>query len=174
MLVIKNSFIDLIFNREVDFSIGPYTVTAERAEVIDFTYPITMDHWTIMLPLGNEAADPWLVAKPLGLNVWAVLVMAVPTIIMVLLLRHVSMNGRINVEKYFATVCGFVFRSIVVQPPVWFPNQFAVEKMLGVFWSFMMFVLCCSYAGVLTSLLTVPSFSIPIDRYSAGAPLFQF
>ena len=151
-----------LFSREADFSIGPYTMTAERAEVIDFTFPITTDYWTILLPMGGEATDPWVVARPLDWTVWTMLIFTIPCVI--LTLWALGSNNHQAIWEHLATVCGYVFRSVLLEPPVWIPNSSTIERLLGLIWSSGMFVLCCSFAGVLTSLLTQPLFKIPIDR----------
>ena len=150
---------------QADFGLGPFVATSERAEAIDFTFPITADAWTILVPMGGASSDPWVVARPLTWDVWAMMLVTVPSIILTLwLLRMGNANHGQSPQRDLTTVCGFVFRSVFMEPPAWAPESTTMERCLGWIWTSMMFVLCCSYAGVLTSLLTKPIFNIPIDR----------
>ena len=148
----------------MDFALGPFSITQQRAEIVDFTFPITSDLWTILLPIGGSAADPWGIVRPFSWEVWSALVPTVISVVAVLLLINmVKVNDSERVNA--ATIWGFVMRTLMLVSPVWAPRGKASDRGFGYLWSLMAFVLCISYSGVLTSLLTVPVFHLPINRF---------
>jgi hypothetical protein len=63
--------------REVDFALGPFGVIYEREQACDFSYPVVIDYWTSVVPVGLEQ-DPWPIARPFEWEVWLTLFFALP------------------------------------------------------------------------------------------------
>ncbi|KAK4313079.1 hypothetical protein Pmani_002250 [Petrolisthes manimaculis] len=51
-------------------SIGPFGMSAVRAEAVDFTDPILIDYARILAGKGNPEVDPWGFLLPLTPVVW--------------------------------------------------------------------------------------------------------
>lgn len=62
--------------QEVDLGLGPFSITASRAEVVDYVTPIVSDNLRILGGRGKPEVDPWGFAMPLAPLVWAAVLAA--------------------------------------------------------------------------------------------------
>ncbi|CAL4123130.1 unnamed protein product, partial [Meganyctiphanes norvegica] len=51
---------------EADLALGPFGLTQARAKAVQFSQPLMIDYWRIMVRLGKAKPDPWGFFKPLG------------------------------------------------------------------------------------------------------------
>ena len=70
--------------QEVDIAVGPFTITPERSQVVDFTVPYMEDGGGILTKKGEANPDLLNVFRPLSPFVWAAVVGAVVITVLVL------------------------------------------------------------------------------------------
>lgn len=57
--------------QEVDIGLGPFTLTTDRAGVVDFTWPVEVTSGRILAGQHSPEVDPWGFMLPLSPAVWA-------------------------------------------------------------------------------------------------------
>lgn len=57
--------------QEVDIGLGPFTLTTDRARVVDFTWPVEVTSGRILAGQHSLEVDPWGFMLPLSPTVWA-------------------------------------------------------------------------------------------------------
>ncbi|XP_042233709.1 uncharacterized protein LOC121873896 [Homarus americanus] len=66
-----SGMVGMVSREEADFSTGPFSLSASRAEVVDFTWPVSISYSRIVAGLGRPELDPWGFLLPLAPLVWA-------------------------------------------------------------------------------------------------------
>lgn len=66
---------DACIFQEADLGLGPFAMSASRAQVIDYLRPILVDYIKILGGRGLPEVDPWGFLLPLAPVVWAVLLL---------------------------------------------------------------------------------------------------
>ena len=153
-----NGMLGMVKRKEVDFALGPFGIIYEREQVCDFTYPVIIDYWTAIVPLSQQQ-DPWPIVKPFDMYVWMSIASMVPLFLFILIAVNKLFSGKSNWGKN----TGFVLRSVMIEPTHWYPKDTGFNKILTATWLIAIFILSQSYSGVLVSMLTIPSVSIPIN-----------
>ncbi|XP_071533007.1 glutamate receptor U1-like, partial [Panulirus ornatus] len=72
--------VGVVVREEADIGLGPFTISAPRAEVVDFTYPITLHYLKLLAALGDHEVDPWGFLLPLAPLVWLAILTALPAV----------------------------------------------------------------------------------------------
>lgn len=72
--------------QEVDLGLGPFGITAVRAEIVDYTTPVVSDSLRIMGGRGKPEVNPWGFLLPLTPLVWAVILAALVMVLATVLL----------------------------------------------------------------------------------------
>ncbi|XP_071532997.1 glutamate receptor-like [Panulirus ornatus] len=65
-----SGMVGVVSREEADIGLGPFSISAPRAEVVDFTYPITLHYLKLLAALGDHEVDPWGFLLPLAPLVW--------------------------------------------------------------------------------------------------------
>ncbi|KAG7174135.1 Glutamate receptor ionotropic, kainate 4-like 11 [Homarus americanus] len=66
-----SGMVGMVIREEADFSVGFFSLSASRAEVLDFTWPVSITYSRILAGLGRPELDPWGFLLPLAPLVWA-------------------------------------------------------------------------------------------------------
>nr|XP_045604121.1 probable glutamate receptor [Procambarus clarkii] len=66
----------MVLREEVDLAVGPFIISADRADVVDFTETVFIDYWWILGARGRPQVDPWGFLFPLEPLVWAAILVA--------------------------------------------------------------------------------------------------
>ena len=154
-----NGMIGMLDRGEVDIALGPFSVTETREEVCDFTQPVLIDYWTILMPVIKKK-NLWAILAPFEASTWFALLFTISSFVMVLTLSLKIYHGKMYLEK----VVKFVICSITAESSFWIPRQANFEMVMSSIWSVMVLVLVCAYSGNLVAMLAAPSFPIPINR----------
>ncbi|XP_069168768.1 glutamate receptor ionotropic, kainate 5-like isoform X2 [Procambarus clarkii] len=82
-----SGMVGMVSREEAEFAVGLFGMTESRTEVIDFTWPVTIQYSMIMGARGRPVVDPWGFVLPLEPLVWAAILTAllVLPVVMVLL-----------------------------------------------------------------------------------------
>nr|XP_045620069.1 probable glutamate receptor [Procambarus clarkii] len=146
--------VGMVQREEADISIGPISVTATRAEAVDFAWPFWYDSSGILSGLGRPEIDPWGFLAPLAPMVWVVILVTMTVVPLVELLcwsglaLNPSMWGRWLPNTFEH------LRILLQQDPSLRENRW-YERIVMVVWMMVALVLTRSYAGNLMALLAV-------------------
>ncbi|MPC24168.1 Glutamate receptor ionotropic, delta-1 [Portunus trituberculatus] len=186
-----NGMLGMLQREEVEFAVGPFTVTPQRETVSDLTYPLSGADKAILLARpkldtdmagfvkaftyevmrGKQAVLRWLVFSILLIvSVWPnfqtwllTLVFAIITaIVTTLLVRAENVLFGIPVEGLGSKVCLWVLKAFTQESSTWLPKNDA-GRLLITTWLLASLVFMSSYSGILTAMLTLPRVVIPIN-----------
>lgn len=74
----------MLFFQEVDLALGLFDVTAARAEVVDFTFPVDIMYTRIIVSRGKPEVDPWGFLLPLAPLVWVGLLVSLLVVVAII------------------------------------------------------------------------------------------
>ncbi|XP_071532996.1 LOW QUALITY PROTEIN: probable glutamate receptor [Panulirus ornatus] len=144
----------MVVRKEVDIGVGPFGVSAVRAEVVDFTGGILIDYWRILGARGRTEVDPWGFLLPFAPLVWLAILVALvvgpSTIFLLSSGFSLKTDGRRN---WLDT--SFSYVRILLQQDCVFLAIWRWERLVLGVWMMTTLVLTRSYAGNLMSLLAV-------------------
>nr|XP_045593546.1 uncharacterized protein LOC123755110 [Procambarus clarkii] len=100
------------YDKEADIAIGPFGLTESRTEVVDFTWPITIQYSVIIGARGQPVIDPWGFVVPLEPMVWVAIL---TTLLMV------------SVMMVLASLCSSIRTDIV---HTWEKDTFDLSRIL--------------------------------------------
>nr|XP_045600082.1 probable glutamate receptor [Procambarus clarkii] len=146
--------VGMVERREADIGVGPFGVSATRAEAVDFTGPILIDYWRILGGRGRPEVDPWSFALPLEPSVWAATLAALLGIPALMWLVSSCLAIRSGQEWNWLNDT-FSFIRVVLQQDLPLPQGWWWERELVVLWMLVTLVLTRSYSGNLMALLAV-------------------
>ncbi|MPC61671.1 Glutamate receptor 2 [Portunus trituberculatus] len=141
--------IGMVHRNEVEMALGPFSVTAQREEDIDFSMAVLRDNQAI------------ITARP---TLWA-LVLASMVAMAGSVVGVVAGEGRIFGEtpkNIVAKTCLCVLSTLMQDGSEWVPPHDAGRVLLTT-WLLASMVFMSSYEGILVAMLTFPRVSIPID-----------
>ena len=113
-----------------------------------------MSHYTIVVPV-TSSQDVWSFLHPFTIDVWIALLISIPLVILTLIICNYY------VKITWETLVSFVIRFIMVDGryPFKIINKYGSksQKVLGIIWISVCFILIQSYDGNLTAMLTRPT-----------------
>lgn len=142
--------------KKYDAVVGDVTITASRADYVDFTMPYAVSGVSILVPMKDvRSTSAWIFLKPLKKDLWiASALFFVFTAVVIWFLEH-----RINEEfrgppsHQFGTVFYFTFSTLVFSHKEALVSN--LSRIVIVVWVFVVLILQASYTANLTSMLTV-------------------
>ena len=144
------------------YIIGPFTLTPNRAQAVEFTTPIgVMAYFTIVVPLRFQD-NLFSVTDPLAFKVWICFLICIPAYIMAISFMNYLYSGSTNWKAAFSSVIRGALserKSTNVKPP-----KHMYEKILVLVWSWMMLVLISAYKGNLLAMITKPAMNTPFTN----------
>ncbi|KAK4309438.1 hypothetical protein Pmani_018935 [Petrolisthes manimaculis] len=155
--------IAMISRQDVDMGIGLFSFTALRAEVVDFTYPVTFESSKIVGSRGNPEVDPWGFILPLTPLVWMILFSSL--IVLLTTLELLNSCSPIITEKQRRRVTNISSCvRVLLQQDVRDVSKWMWWKrlVLGT-WMLTTLVLTRSYSGNLMSILAVRYIPMPVQ-----------
>ncbi|XP_076063391.1 putative glutamate receptor [Oratosquilla oratoria] len=149
--------------KEVDMALGPFGVTWERAQVVDFSTTLFVDGFGIFLPRPRLQKDLSGFLKPLSWEVWlgflTCLLLGAFLGALLLLFHNYSFLTWKGVKAFNS---GWMVRGVLQQAIPRLPRVNAGRVFVGT-WILVGLILGAAYRGVLTSLLAVPRVTVPVD-----------
>ncbi|KAK4312415.1 hypothetical protein Pmani_016169 [Petrolisthes manimaculis] len=188
-----NGMIGMVKRNEADLALGPFGLTYSRSRVVDFSSPILIDYYRILVRRPRPETDPIGFLRPFTWEVWVGLVMCVWVVGGVLFLAaslHSSPQskkqekeekwGRRNKKStynkddieegpisQFLTQLWLVYGSLLSQPEVSYADERwrlgQGWRVAAAGWCVAALVVARSYSSALTSLLAVRN--VPV-RYN--------
>ncbi|XP_069995852.1 probable glutamate receptor [Penaeus vannamei] len=157
----------MVHREEVEFALGPFTVTPQRESVSDFTVSVHNDNQAIMLIRPGIQNDLSGFLKPFSLDVWLLTLTAMICISITMALV-VWAEGRIfsfTRKNLSSRVSAWVLQTLTHESSHWLPEEDG-GRIVVITWLLASLVFMSSYSGILTAMLTLPRVTIPIDSLS--------
>ncbi|KAF2351818.1 Ionotropic glutamate receptor [Trinorchestia longiramus] len=150
--------------QEADVGIGPFAMTYSRSIAIDFTAPILQDYFRILVRSGLPEPDPWGFLKPFTVVTWIGILLSGLTTCCALLIAIQVSRTRLDAQQSIALWVRYFFKLlgvILAQDFKVLAVEAAVYALVGG-WMIFCLVMMRSFAGALTSQLSVRYVPTPI------------
>ncbi|XP_069939959.1 probable glutamate receptor [Cherax quadricarinatus] len=155
-----SGMVGMVMREEVQLATGPFLLSGERREVVDFTVPPLIDSWKIIGPRGHPEVDPWGFLFPLAPLVWAFILGAIIVLGAAVFLMSFSFSINTRQKSNWLLVT-FDYIRILLQQDIRVPSYWWWERVVLVVWMMGTLVLTRSYSGNLMALLAVRHISEP-------------
>lgn len=156
-----NGMVGMVSRQEVDFALGPFGMSTERSEVIDFTFPLRQDILVTVSPVGM-VPDVWVIWRPFGIKVWITFII---TFFTFLLLFGMADKIFLKRSKWKQTL-EFLLRTLTGDGSIPLSRTWNYQAIFTMTWILAMFILGQGYSGTLASLMTIPKVPKMIDDVS--------
>ncbi|XP_071540574.1 probable glutamate receptor isoform X2 [Panulirus ornatus] len=147
--------VGMVGRQEADLGLGPFGISATRAEMVDFTEPILIDYARIMAGRGRPEVDPWGFLLPLGPLVWTAILAALLVVLVAVFLLSFFVCLKGPQRESWPTESFFSYIRVLLQQDVPVVKHRWWERLVLGSWMVMTLVLTKSYAGNLMSMLAV-------------------
>ncbi|XP_068216641.1 glutamate receptor ionotropic, kainate glr-3-like [Palaemon carinicauda] len=163
-----NGMIGMVKRNEADIALGPFGLTYSRSRVVDFSSPILIDYYRILVKRPRSEPDPWGFLRPFSWGVWIGLVLSLCAATLLVYVtkynwmadsQHRGTTGNIQaLMKLFYEL----YSSLMTQPLTWIPTRDSL-RVAVCFWLFVVLVFSRVFSSSLTSLLAVRNVPIKYD-----------
>ncbi|XP_071513089.1 glutamate receptor-like [Panulirus ornatus] len=159
-----NGMMGMVYRNEVEFALGPFAVTAQREDAVDFSMAVHSDNQAIIMVRPGLASDMLGFLKPFTVEVWLLMVISMICIsgAMVFTVRGEGKIFNSTPRNIISKTCAWVLQTLTQESSEWLP-QGDGGRYLVTTWLLASLVFMSSYSGILTAMLTVPRVTIPID-----------
>nr|XP_045600070.1 probable glutamate receptor [Procambarus clarkii] len=110
-----SGMVGMVIRQEIDVAVGPFGVSAVRAEVVDFTVPILTDYGRILGARGRPEVDPWGFLFPLEPLVWAAILGALLVLPLTTLLMASCFSPNTHGHNYIVPPTSAFLRILLYQ-----------------------------------------------------------
>ncbi|XP_053632781.2 probable glutamate receptor [Cherax quadricarinatus] len=155
-----NGMVGMVMREEVSIGVGPFILSEDRAEVVDFTVAILVDYWKILGARGLPEVDPWGFLFPLAPMVWAAVLVALVVLPGSVFCMSSSFFHDFHGQGNWLQVT-FGYIRILLQQDMTTPAIWEWERVILIMWMMVTLVLTRSYSGNLMALLAVRHISEP-------------
>ncbi|XP_047492028.1 probable glutamate receptor [Penaeus chinensis] len=155
-----NGMIGMLKRQEIDIALGPFAMSHERRQVVDFTVPLLMEKMKIMVMRPEPQPNPWGLVAPFSWYVWFGVASSffVVAFVSFCIVHCLKSGGPTEAKDHLWSS----FAILVTQALAWQPNGFTLRFLFCV-WMLCCIVIVNSYSGSLTSLLAVTTVSASHD-----------
>ena len=138
---------------------GPFAMTVNRMLGVDFSMPVTLNEWTLVVPL-RKHANAKLIFTIFSYEIWFVLIGVMTTFIIIFGLAEYIFYGKVK----WGNLAGFATRTAMVEAVMKpLPSDAkSYQKLFILSWTLPMFILATAYAGNMTAMIAKPTLEIPI------------
>ncbi|XP_076044658.1 glutamate receptor ionotropic, delta-2-like isoform X2 [Oratosquilla oratoria] len=165
-----NGMVGQIQRKEVDIALGPFGVSEPRSKAADYTVPILVDYYTLLVQKAQPEVNPFGFLLPFDPMVWVGIMISFAVVLALLPLVTWALRSnlphqwtrRLSNATFYTNV---VFENIRVfcQQNLQMHLSMNSTRFLMAVWMLMVLVLLRSYNGALTSILAVRNIPIKID-----------
>ncbi|XP_069943792.1 glutamate receptor-like [Cherax quadricarinatus] len=159
-----NGMMGQVYRNEVEFALGPFAVTPQRANAIDFSVAVHSDNQAIIMTRPTLQNDIAGFLKPFSKEVWILIIMSLLSVSLAMVLLE-ALEGwifSITTRKAVPKILMWMLQTLTQENPRWLP-KWDGSRLIVITWLLASFVFTSSYSGILTAMLTVPRVTIPID-----------
>ncbi|XP_042242544.1 probable glutamate receptor [Homarus americanus] len=144
----------MVVREKADFALGPLSLSAARAEVVDFTMPLTIQYSRILASRGRPEIDPWgFLLAPLAPLVWVAILTTLLMLSALMFLLSSSFSRNDYKHDNWTSNSFSLFRILLQQD--YMVSGWWWRRLVFAVWMLMSLVLVKSYAGTLMSVLAV-------------------
>ncbi|XP_069995848.1 glutamate receptor ionotropic, kainate 1-like [Penaeus vannamei] len=154
----------MVHREEVEFAVGPFTITPERETVCDFSWPVHSDNLALIMVRPGLQNDVSGFLKPFSWVVWLLVLLSVVGVgaAMFAIERGEEKVFTFSEKNLLRKVTQWVLQTLTQESAEWLPRKDG-GRLLVTTWLLASLVFMSSYSGILTAMLTVPRVTIPID-----------
>ncbi|XP_068206597.1 probable glutamate receptor [Palaemon carinicauda] len=153
--------IGMLDRKEVDMAVGPFSVTYERSSAVDFSLDLHVDQYGIFLPRPLMEEDLMAFLKPFPWQMWlALIIVMIISMIAGMLMDYLLVKFSGSKVVTFRPV--WIIRALVNEPAETAPTS-DTGRIFTATWLIVALIIDTAYSGVLTSLLTIPIVTVPVD-----------
>ncbi|KAH6754774.1 hypothetical protein C2S53_020226 [Perilla frutescens var. hirtella] len=145
-----------IFKELYDVVVGDVTITANRSEFFDFTFPFTESGVAAVVPIKNdETKNAWIFMKPLTTGLWLTTgaFFFFTGFVVWVLEHHINEEFQGPPLQQVGIIFWFSFSTLVFAHREKITSN--LTRFVVIVWVFVVLVLTSSYTASLTSMLTV-------------------
>ncbi|XP_068239629.1 glutamate receptor ionotropic, delta-2-like isoform X4 [Palaemon carinicauda] len=157
--------IGMVARREAVIGSSALSISASRLSVVDFTCPYMTGMYLLMSRSPKEKNRALAVLSPFQLQVWICIALTVLLIGPIVYLisyvvnKYVTIDGKAIDYQWFHLN---MFRNVVNQGNFILEESLQVRVVLA-FWFLFCLINAALYSGMLTAVLAIPAYEIPID-----------
>ncbi|XP_063593053.1 glutamate receptor ionotropic, kainate glr-3-like [Penaeus indicus] len=159
-----SGMVGMLEREEVEFALGPFTITPQRETVVDFTVAVHNDNKAILTVRPGLQSDVSGFLKPFTLDVWLLFllsILAIGTTMRMLTSTEDRIFGTFT-KNLTTKTAAWVFQTLTQESSDWIPKNDG-GRLIVTTWLLASLVFMSSYSGILTAMLTLPRVTIPID-----------
>ncbi|CAG2184585.1 unnamed protein product [Mytilus edulis] len=166
-----NGMVGMVMRKEADFAAGPFTITAARESVIDFTKTY-MEEGVGILTLRPqvEANKEYKMFKPLSITVWILIGVAIIVVgvVMFIVNRYSPCSTELEEHQHYletehlSSSMWLIYGAFVEQGGDAQPRSLSGRVMLSFWWIFTI-LMAATYTANLAAYLTVTIIDSPIN-----------
>ena len=119
-----------------------------------------MQPYNIVIPVKTDD-DLWSFVNPMAYQVWICALCSIPIYILAMGLAEYLCSGSGPID--WPSLVGFVVRN-AFHENIRLPDKGTPRKLLIIVWIWSAFIVCASYAGNLTAMLTNPKLDRPVRK----------
>ncbi|KAI7988917.1 Glutamate receptor 2.7, partial [Camellia lanceoleosa] len=149
-----------LFLGKFDVVVGDVTITENRSNYVDFTFPYTESGVTLIVPFKDKKnyKSAWVFLKPLTWDLWVTSTCFFVFIGFVILILERQINEDFNGTLMLSKFVYLFFLFILITKITFITEEKVVSNLarfVVIIWCFVVLILTQSYTASLTSLLTV-------------------
>ncbi|XP_023215018.1 glutamate receptor U1-like isoform X1 [Centruroides sculpturatus] len=150
----------MVLRKEVDIAVTHISLSTEREEIVDFTFPYFYDGVIIMTRYTGEKSRASAVIRPFSNDIWVAIIIAfLLTSLMVPLIVKLS-DDNTDSKWSFWRALWYFYGCLLQQGGTKTPFQHSLRILFAIWWIFSV-IICSSFSGIVTSCLYQP---IPNDQ----------
>ncbi|XP_069188806.1 glutamate receptor U1-like [Procambarus clarkii] len=149
-----SGMVGMVSREEADIAIGPFGLTESRTEVVDFTWPITIQYSVIIGARGQPVIDPWGFVVPLEPMVWVAILTTLLMVSVMMVLASLCSSIRTDIVHTWEKDT-FDLSRILLQQDIIIPENWWWRRLVLLSWMTLALVVSRSYQGDLMSGLAV-------------------
>ncbi|KAK4321648.1 hypothetical protein Pmani_007563 [Petrolisthes manimaculis] len=186
--------IGMVHRGYAELAMGPFTVTERRESACDMSVPVAHDFKGLFMVRPGIQSDIGAFLNPFAPLVWLMILVsmfAMSLAMMSLMWMETNVftsttRTTTRPQNIVSHSIMWVVQSISQESSEWLPRR-TEGRLLVTTWLLASFVFMSSYSGILTSMLTVPRVTIPIDsisdlvsqsrlpwRFEGGSSMYQY
>lgn len=108
-----------MFQQESHFSLNLVHINAERAKVIDLTFPLTIWYSRATVRRGSPEVHPWGFVFPLGTEVWLTILTSLLGVVAIMTALMLCLPGKMDFCAMFLANADPCARVILQQGRTW-------------------------------------------------------
>ncbi|XP_071549699.1 glutamate receptor-like [Panulirus ornatus] len=154
----------MVHREEVEFALGPFTVTPQRETISDFSEPLHNDNVALVTVRPGLESDVAGFLKPFTTKVWLLVLLSLLSI-SIAMVCIVLAEGKVfhtPTKNIASKVFTWVLQTVTLESSEWLPQRDG-GRLIVTTWLLASLVFMTSYSGILTAMLTLPRVTIPID-----------